>query len=68
MTDLESLTLLYIMDIWMLNHIGAYLVILSSYCHKTTTVIGSLMVGLVEGYNKCLFGRVCGIGSTTFSK
>ena len=52
----------------MLNHIGACLVILSFYCHKTTTVIGSLMVGLVEGYNKCLFGRVCGIGSTTFSK
>lgn len=67
MTDLESLTLLYhgYMDVE--SH-RSYLVILSSYCHKTTTVIGSLMVGLVEGYNKCLFGRVCGIGSTTFSK
>lgn len=66
MTDLESLTLLYhgYMDVE--SHRS--LVILSSYCHKTTTVIGSLMVGLVEGYNKCLFGRVCGIGSTTFSK
>lgn len=67
MTDLESLTLLYhgYMDVESHRSLPSYFII---YCHKTTTVIGSLMVGLVEGYNKCLFGRVCGIESTTFSK